>query len=192
MSTTITLTLLEKKPEENVIKISYKGTDGTDKEIRLTGDQAKDNDEMIKLFAELLPATWIEQYTTITSSLISSAPAPALMTEAQTNAKKLADTKSGRFYSDQLPIGVIVSALSTNKLSITKFNIYVIKTLLNKLTSRDYSKNIKKEILTTENLKKDFDDGFIIDSVKTDILSTARKSTYDNNNYNWFCILEYL
>jgi hypothetical protein len=178
---TITLTLHEKVATENFIKISYKANDSTDKEIQLTGDQQLDNAEMIKLFAELLPKDFIEQYKTINSSVIS----PGLITEAETNAEKLRATKSGRLYSDKLSIEDIISALSTNKLSIIEFNIHVIKTLLDKLTNKDYSKNIKKEILTTENLKKEFDIGINLESVKTDILSMAQtQTTYDNNNYN--------
>jgi hypothetical protein len=186
---TITLTLHEKQASENFIKISYTANDATTtKEIQLTGDQEADNTLMNTLFSDLLPKNWIEQYKDINSSPISPVPVPVPvsepLSEAENNAVKLRNMQRGRVYSDILPIENIISALSTNKSSIIKFNIHVIKTLLNKLTS-DYSKNIKKEILTTESLKTDFDYGINLPSVKTYILNMAQNPrTYDNNNYN--------
>jgi hypothetical protein len=183
---TITLTLHEKVPTEAFIKISY-NTDGSTKEIQLTGDQMKDIEKMIKLFSDLLPQGWIEQYKDINSSPISavSLPVSGPVTDHANNVEKLKNTKPGRLFSDILPIEDIISALSTNKLSIMKFNIHVITSLLNKLSNSDYSKNIKKEILTDEKLKNEFDSGIIFNSVKKDILTTVEQpTTYDNNNYN--------
>jgi hypothetical protein len=171
---TITLTLYE-KPEENVIKIGYKANDTTDKEIRLTGDQAKDNTLMNTLFSDLLPKDWIDQYKTIKSQVEK-------VYDQTKNAERLQKTKRGTFSSDKMSVPDIISALSTDTFKVKRFNIYVIKILLKELTNKNYNKYINLDILP-ETSKKDFDIGINLDPVKSDILAMAEKATtYDDNN----------